>query len=57
MVQEGSMKFNYKLTGIGWAEIEIEIDSRKYFSFPSYLSEPLIDLLEGLLTIIPGCVP
>lgn len=51
------MKFNYKLTGVGWAEIDIEVDGRKYFSFPSYLSEPLIDLLEGLLSIIPGCVP
>jgi len=51
------MKFDYKLTGVGWAEIEIEVDGRKYFSFPSYLSEPLIDLLEGLLNIIPGCVP
>jgi hypothetical protein len=50
------MKFDYTLTGIGWAEIEIEVDGRKYFSFPSYLSEPLVDLLEGLLSIIPGCV-
>lgn len=49
------MKFIYRLTGIGWAEIEI--NSRKYFSFPSYLSEPLIDLLEGLVSIIPSCIP
>lgn len=51
------MKFDYKLRGVGWAEIELEVDGRKYFSFPSYLSEPLIDFIEGLLSIIPGCVP
>lgn len=51
------MKFDYKLRGIGWEGIEIEVDGREYFSFPSYLSEPLIDLLEELLSIIPSCVP
>lgn len=51
------MKFDYRLRGVGWAEIEIEVDGRTYFSFPSYLSEPLVDLLEGLLSMIPNCVP
>ena len=51
------MKFDYELTGIGWAEVNIEIQDKIYFSSPSYLSEPLVDLLEGLLSIIPGCVP
>lgn len=51
------MKFEYILNGIGWADVEMEIDGEVYYSCPSYLSEPLIDLSEGILRIIPGCVP
>ena len=51
------MKFEYKLIEIGWTKIYLEIDNKQFFSQPSYISEPLIDLLEGLLSIIPGCVP
>jgi len=50
------MKFEYILNGIGWADVKMYIDGKKYYSFPSYISEPLIDLCEGLLSIIPDCV-
>ena len=51
------MKFEYKLTEIGWAKVLLEINEKRFYSEPSYISEPLIDLLEGVLSIIPGCVP
>ena len=51
------MKFEYVLNGIGWADVKIEIDGEVFYSFPSYLSEPLIDLCEGILSIIPDYVP
>ena len=51
------MKFEYKLTEIGWAKVLLEINEKRFYSEPSYISEPLIDLLEEILSIIPGCVP
>lgn len=54
---KASMKFDYILNGKGWVYVEIEIDDKQFFSFPSYISEPLIEFLDGLLYIIPGCVP
>lgn len=51
------MKFEYKLIEIGWAEVSLEINEQRFYCHASYISEPLIDLLEGLLSIIPGCVP
>ncbi|MBZ9626395.1 hypothetical protein G9F71_026695 [Clostridium sp. FP2] len=53
---KGLAQHSFEL-GLGWAEMEIEVDDRKYFSVPSCLSDPLKDLLEGLLSIIPSCVP
>lgn len=49
------MKFNYDLSGIGWAEVEIEINNQKTYCNPSYICEPLTDLLNGLISITPGC--
>jgi len=49
------MKFNYELSGIGWAEVEIEINNQKTYCNPSYICEPLIDLINGLISITPGC--
>lgn len=51
------MKFSYILNGIGWADVHIECEGKTYYFGPSYLSEPLVDLVEGLLHVIPGCVP
>ena len=51
-----SMKFNYQLSGIGWAEVEIEINNQNTYCNPSYISEPLIDLINGLVSITPGCI-
>jgi hypothetical protein len=50
------MKFNYELSGIGWADVEIEINNQKNYSTPSYISEPLIDLINALISITPGCI-
>lgn len=50
------MKFNYELSGIGWAEVEIEINNQKTYSSPSYINEPLIDLINGLISITPECI-
>lgn len=30
------MKFDYKLSSIGWTDVEVEIDNKKYFSQPGY---------------------
>ena len=51
------MKFNYELTGIGWASGEIEINNQVTHFEVSYLSDPITDLINGLLSLIPGCVP
>ena len=51
------MKFCYKLHGIGWAAINIEINRKQYWGWPSYLTEPLHDLVYGLLSLLKGCVP
>ncbi|MEF2248807.1 hypothetical protein [Paenibacillus sp. IITD108] len=50
------MKFDYQLSGIGWAEVEIEINNQNTYCNPSYISEPLIDLINGLVSITPGCI-
>ncbi|MCY6369369.1 hypothetical protein [Clostridium ganghwense] len=47
------MKFTYELLGVGWAEVNIEINGQKSYSSPSYLSDALGDLLNALLRIIP----
>lgn len=51
------MIFKYDLSGIGWAAIEIQHDNKTYFGMPSYLSEPLVDILDGLKALIPSCIP
>ena len=46
------MKFDYILKGAGWAEFIIEKDEQRYQSYPSYLTEPLEDLLDGLIKLL-----
>ncbi|UHA71924.1 hypothetical protein [Paenibacillus sp. 481] len=51
------MKFTYELSGIGWASGMLEINNQESYFNVSYLSEPIKDLLDGLLQLLPGCVP
>ncbi|NOU64098.1 hypothetical protein GC096_08685 [Paenibacillus sp. LMG 31461] len=50
------MKFTYKLNSIGWANVELEIDDVRVYIRPSYLSEPLVDLVRAVESLIPECV-
>lgn len=47
------MKFQYRLTGAGWAQCELEINSQKYSFGAGYLTDALGDLLQSLLNINP----
>ncbi|WCN37013.1 hypothetical protein [Aneurinibacillus uraniidurans] len=51
------MKFTYEPTSIGWTDVEIEINGQQKFYSVSYLSEPLIDLTDGLIQLIPELIP
>ncbi|NEW04895.1 hypothetical protein GK047_02540 [Paenibacillus sp. SYP-B3998] len=51
------MKFVYELTGSGWADGFIEIESNNVRFTASYLTDALDDLLRCLISIIPVCVP
>ena len=42
--------------GKGLANVLIECNQQSYSTTLSYLSEPLVDLLEGLISISPNCV-
>lgn len=48
------MKFEYKITGIGWAEGLLEINNQKMDFEVSYLCEPLIELAASINDILPG---
>lgn len=49
------MLFTYDLYSIGWAHVQIEINDQKLFMVPSYLTEPLIDLMNGIMSLLPEC--
>lgn len=51
------MKFEYRLTGLGWADGLIELDERICYFTVSYLTNALADFLTSMLSIIPSCVP
>lgn len=51
------MKFEYELNGIGWADVNIQINGQWECFSVSYLTNELKDLVDGLLYIIPVCVP
>lgn len=51
------MKFVYELSGSGWADGFIEIESNNVCFTASYLTDALDDLLRCLISIIPECVP
>lgn len=52
----GKVKFEIELSGIGWLNFNIEVNGQE-LNFPaSYVTEPLHDLLNSLVYILPGCV-
>lgn len=51
------MKFTYKLNNIGWADVYLQIGDSEIYIFPSYLSEPLIDLIRSIELLLPECTP
>lgn len=51
------MKFKYELSGAGWADGFIEVNTNiEYFS-ASYISDALHDMLKAIISILPGLVP
>jgi len=51
------VKFSYVLNGIGWADSFLQIDDKTCYFSPSYLTEPLIDLVEGMLSLMYEIIP
>ena len=51
------MIFKYELTGRGWAIGKIEVNSNEINFTTSFLSDPLLDLLHSLISLIPECAP
>lgn len=51
------MLFSYDLQSVGWSSVQLEINNQRLFVDPSYLSEPLIDLMDGVMSFLPECVP
>ncbi|TFB12916.1 hypothetical protein E3U55_16935 [Filobacillus milosensis] len=51
------MKFEYKLSGLGWADGLIEANSQTYNFNISYLSDGLGDFLTALMELNQYCVP
>jgi len=51
------MLFEYKLEGVGWADVKIIINDCECVFSPSYVTEPLGDLVEDLVTMITGFIP
>ncbi|MDR6715505.1 MULTISPECIES: hypothetical protein [Paenibacillus] len=51
------MKFTYTLNNIGWADVYLQIGDSEIYIFPSYLSEPLVDLVRSVELLLPECTP
>ncbi|MDR3598074.1 hypothetical protein [Clostridium sp.] len=51
------MKFSYELSGIGWAEANIEINGCNGYFSVSYLNDALKELLEAIMILLMECVP
>ncbi|BBI31877.1 hypothetical protein [Cohnella abietis] len=50
------MKFTYELHSIGWANTHLQVEDSEIYIEPSYLSEPLIDLVQSVESLVPECV-
>lgn len=51
------MKFTYELNSIGWANVYLHIENTEIYMDPSYLSEPLVDLVRSIELLLPECSP
>jgi hypothetical protein len=51
------MKFEYQLTGLGWADGIIEINNQEHIFGVSYLTDGLGDFLNALMQLNKYCVP
>lgn len=49
------MKFTYKLNNIGWVDVYLQIGNTEMYFYPSYLSEPLVDLVRSIELLLPEC--
>ncbi|MDD9271733.1 hypothetical protein ACFPES_32340 [Paenibacillus sp. GCM10023248] len=51
------MKFEYELTGIGWADGCIEINSSTVHFAASYITDALYDMLKAVNSLVPEVSP
>lgn len=51
------MKFTYELNSIGWADVYLHVGNTEVYMEPSYLSEPLVDLVRSIEMLLPECSP
>lgn len=51
------MEFKYELSGAGWANGFIEINSNTEYFSASYLSDAMYDLLKALISLLPELSP
>lgn len=51
------MRFEYKLSGLGWANGYMEVNGEICYFTASYLTDALYDFLNSILSVIPDCVP
>lgn len=47
------MKFEYALTGAGWADGYIEFNSNTVYFTASYINDALGDMLKAIISLIP----
>jgi hypothetical protein len=51
------LNFEYRLSGLGWADGFIEKDGNTCYFTTSYITNALNDFLDALVSVIPSCVP
>lgn len=51
------MKFNYKITGAGWARCELEVSNQQFSFEASYISDALKDFLQAIVELNPDINP
>lgn len=51
------MEFKYELSGAGWADVFITINSNTEYLSVSYLTDALHDMLKALISLLPELVP
>jgi hypothetical protein len=56
-MREISMKFSFDLESVGWANVHLKINDKEEYFSPSYVTEPLIDLLDAVMTLMKEFTP